>query len=371
VREQPPAFLGQLSPPAYLMDMRPRDAPRRDAGRAASAAGPPAPGVLALSRARDPELDAVGRLLRQAGVRFARVNADELAGLDVLVDPARRAARIAGQWQAPTVTWLRHFSARAVPAPGTAGPGGSAGRLFAQDSWRAAARGLAAISGVTIRSGGPGLLAQLGLAARHGIEVPQTIVTTDPAQAAGHLAGQLVIVKALDQHFVEAAPGWLTGVFPVVVPRAGLSRWLEPGPPVIVQEYVEHEAELRVYYVNGELHGFEITKDAPADPWLNSSAVQARIVSLPAAVATAARVLAAAFALRYGAFDFLVRAGSPVFLEVNPDGDWRWAEIRSGSSPVTAATARMLCDLHREQLPAGSRGAPGAGSVSLLTFLAG
>ena len=181
-----------------------------------------------------------------------------------------------------------------------------------------------------------------------------------------------MIVKALHQHFVEAAPGWLTGVFPVVVPRADLGHWSEPGPPVIVQEFVEHEAELRVYDVNGQLHGFEIIKEAPADPWLSGARVQARLVRLPPAVATAARVLASAFGLRYGAFDFLVRAGSPVFLEVNPDGDWRWAEIRSGSSPVTAAVARMLCDLHREQLPAaGSRGGPDPGSFSLLAFLAG
>jgi hypothetical protein len=54
-----------------------------------------------------------------------------------------------------------------------------------------------------------------------------------------------------------------------------------------------------------------------------------------------------------------------VFLEVNPDGDWSWAETLSGAAPVTAAAAGMLCDLHRARLPAGP------GQFSLLGFLAG
>jgi hypothetical protein len=368
---EPTAFLRQLRSPAYVMDVRPADAPHRAAGRAVSRRGPPVPCLLALSRARDPELDAVGRLLRRTGVPCTRVNADELASLDLLLDPGRGAARVAGHWLAPTVTWIRHFSARAVEPQVTGHPAGSAGHLFVRDSWRAAACGLAAISGMTIRSGGPGLLAQFRLAARHGIEVPQTVATTDPSRVTDQFTARRVIVKALNQHFVEAAPGRLTGVFPAVLPRGGLSRWPEPGPPVIVQEYVEHEAELRVYYVDRQLHGFEIRKEAPADPWLDGSRVAARRVDLPAAVATAAKVLASAFGLRYGAFDFLVRDGSPVFLEVNPGGDWRWAELRSGCSPVTMAVARMLCDLHREQTAGQAREAPLPGAFSLLAFLAG
>ncbi len=54
--------------------------------------------------------------------------------------------------------------------------------------------------------------------------------------------------------------------------------------------------------------------------------------------------------LRYGAFDFLLSAGTPVFLEVNPDGDWRWAERRTRTTPVTLAVAAMLAALHRAAL---------------------
>lgn len=346
------------------MDLRPPGVPARAGppGGPRAPAGPPQPGVLLLSRVRDPGLDAVQRLLRRAGVPVARINADELATADLVVDPARRAACLAGRWLTPTVTWIRHFSPRAIRGQAA---GSRATRLFAQDSWHAAASALAAISGAAIEPARPGLLAQLGTAARCGIAVPRTVVSTDPARAAGLLAGDQVIVKALHEHFVEAAPGRLTGAFPVVVPRASLAGWPPGGPPVIVQEYLPHDAELRVYAVHGHLHGFAVTKAAPADPWLNRARLGARLVDLPAAAAVAAHALAAAFGLRYGAFDFLVRDGAPVFLEVNPDGDWSWAETLSGTAPVTAAAARMLCDLHRARLPAG----PGA--FSLLGFLAG
>lgn len=349
------------------MDMRAgRAAPRT--GRPATA-GPeqPALGVLVLSRARDAELGEVARLLRKLGIFCVRVNADDLAQADLLVDPRRRLVRLAGQWLAPTVTWIRHFSPRAIEEPAE-----PASRLFTQDSWHAAADSLADISAVAIRSGRPGLLTQLRLAASCGVRVPRTFVTTDLARAADLFSGGLVVVKALDQHFVEAAPGQLTGVFPVVMKPVSLADEGAAGPPVIVQEYVEHQAELRVYYVAGQLHGFAVSKQDPADLWLDSSRVAIRPVRLTQPVASAARRLAAAFRLPYGAFDFLIADGSPVFLEVNPDGDWRWIERKIGSSPVSEAAAGMLRDLHQAQLPvAGAAGQPGSDPFSLLSFLAG
>ena len=83
---------------------------------------------------------------------------------------------------------------------------------------------------------------------------------------------------------------------------------------------------------------------------------------------TAAGTLATAFRLHCGAFDFLVCDSEPVFLEVNPGGDWRWIEHKIGSSRVSEAAARMLRDLHQAQpLVAGTPREP----FSLLSFLAG
>ena len=132
--------------------------------------------------------------------------------------------------------------------------------------------------------------------------------------------------------------------------RVELRSAPRPGPPVIVQEYVEHDAELRVYYVDGQVHGFEVGKEAAADPWLAPDRVTVRHAELPQAVVSAATTLAEGLSLRYGAFDFLVQGDRLVFLEVNPDGDWLWAERKARTAPVTLAVARMLCE-SAPQLP--------------------
>jgi hypothetical protein len=363
-RPDPPDVLSrQLRPSGYVLDVRPKRAPA--AGRPGEAsASAPLPCVLLLSRSCDGELTAVGRLLGRAGVPAERLNADELAATDLLIDPSRRALRLDGRWLAPTVVWNRHFSARAID--GSAGP---ACDMFLRDSWQAVAGQLAALAPAAIGMRNPGRLEQLLAAAGLQIAVPRTVVATDAAGAGNLLgAGRDLVVKAVDQHFVEASPGALSGVFPVAVKASELPSGRRPGPPVIVQEYVDHDAELRVYYVGGRVHGFQVGKESAADPWLAADRVTVRPVDLPATVVAATTQLAERLSLRYGAFDFLLQGDRPVFLEVNPDGDWLWAESKAAAAPVTEAVAQLLCELHREhRAPPGAPG--GAGGFDLLSFL--
>ncbi|MER7706991.1 hypothetical protein ABTX81_29335 [Kitasatospora sp. NPDC097605] len=322
-------FLAQLDDPERVFDARPGTDPC----------------VLLLSRACDTDLEPVVRLLAGAGVRTARLNAEELAATSLTVTADGRAVRLNGRPLAPTVTWIRHFAPSAV----TDGCPGTARTAFLRDSWQAAAGQLAELSGTAIRPDRPGVLAQLRLARRHGVAVPRTVLTTDPHLVRDAFDGPRVVVKAAHHHFVEPAPGRLYGIFPTVLDRAALAGGPRPGPPVLVQEYVEHRAELRVYFVAGRLHAYEVGKADPAVPWTAPERLDVRALPAPPPEAAAAtRTLAAALDLRYGAFDFLLGAGAPVFLEVNPDGDWRWAERRTGGTPVTAAVAAMLAALHHQ-----------------------
>jgi glutathione synthase/RimK-type ligase-like ATP-grasp enzyme len=208
------------------------------------------------------------------------------------------------------------------------------------------------------------------LARRNRVSVPQTIITTDLSHARRAFGCPRLVIKAVDQHFVEAQPGRLTGIFPTVVERRDLPDGPGPGPPVVVQEYVEHDAELRVYYAAGRIAAYEVSKDSPAAPWTDPAGVRVRPVESPASVDEATRLLASAMGLRFGAFDFLIRAGTPVFLEVNPDGDWRWAERMSRTTLVTLAAARMLTELHHEMRLAMPRTVDhGIKPLNLLAFL--
>jgi hypothetical protein len=347
--------------PSHVVDVRPGRA-RAGAGGPAGSRRRPEPAVLLLSRACDEELDGIQSLLGKAGIAWARINADELTGAGLVIDTDDRAVRVNGRWLAPTVSWSRHFSARAIDETGDQDHD-----LFARESWQATAAGLAAIATTDAAPGPPGLLSQLAIARRHRVAVPRTIVTTDPGAAGESLRCPRLVVKAVGHHFTEAAPGRLTGRFPVIAERHELPRGSPGGPPVVVQEYVEHDAELRIYYLNGPVYGFEVSKDSPADPWIAADRVAVRPVTPPAKVVAATTLLANAMSLRYGAFDFLICDRTPVFLEVNTDGDWRWAERKAGTSAVTLAAARMLAGLHRQARPAHR----GTRPLDLLAFLTG
>lgn len=323
--DRPADFLSQLTSPHHTLDVRPRTEPA----------------VVLVSRACDADLDAVQGLLAGVGIRTARLNADEVAGTGLTVDPQRRAARLHGRWLTPTVTWIRHFDPAAIE-----GPADPARIAFLRESWQAAAASLVGISGTSLPACAPAPLAQLECARRHKVAVPRTLVTTDPHRAFAEFGCRRLVVKAAHRHFVEPEPGRLRGVFPVVVEQHTAPAGT--GPPVIVQEYIEHDTELRVYYVAGQLHTFRIDKGSAAALWLAPGTVGVSGVTAPPQVAAATTRLATAMSLRYGAFDFLLRAGTPVFLEVNADGDWRWAERMSHTTPVTAAVAAMLAALHRD-----------------------
>ncbi|WP_449485103.1 hypothetical protein [Streptomyces avidinii] len=346
--------------------------------------------VLLLSRRGDREAASVASLLRRIGVPVHRLDADGLEGVEAMCGPGGEMT-LNGRRFVPTVTWLRHFSLRAAPVAHPAD-----GQLLYRDSWTALARQLAVVSRVVIGAADPGQLSQLARAETLGVRVPRGVITTDPAAAAVRLdaerprggrgaggrygggtdtggprggrrhGGGRYVVKVLDRHYVEPEPGALSWFLPRVVERSQLGGGLglPRGTPVVLQEYVDHDLEFRVYLVGRELLAFEVDKELPGDIWARPDRVRVRRVETPPAVAGAVRALATAWDLRYGAFDFLLDRGEAVFLEMNAHGDWDWFERKAGADVVTRAAVRTVRDLHRSAA-GGSRPGP----VGLLTFL--
>jgi len=307
--------------------------------------------VVLLSRSVDAEFDDLQGRLDRLGVPSLRIDADRLEDVRLTVGIADLR---------PTVVWTRRFTRTAMPAAG------SAIDALRNDSWLALANRLAGLATATLPGAPVGVLDQLAGARGLGIAVPATIVTTSPAEAAAALPGDRVVLKVIDSHFVEPVPGRLYGIFAEVVERRELARRTSPGMPVIMQEFVPHEAEHRVYYCLGRLVAFDIRKSGPAAPWSDQPSVLVRPVEVLEPIATAVLSLAAAWDLRFGAFDFLVANGRAVFLEVNLTGDWRWYESKAGTHAVSAMTAAAVLDLHLR-----ARGAvrPRPAGFDLLSFL--
>ncbi|WP_149182518.1 hypothetical protein [Streptomyces sp. TRM49041] len=319
--------------------------------------------VLLLTRRGDREATEVASLLRRIGVPVLRLDADGLEDVEATCEPGgpMTPMTLNGHRFVPTVTWLRHFSLRAAPSTRPADR-----QMLYRDSWTALARQLAVVSGTTLGATDPGQLRQRAQAAALGIRTPRGVVTTDPAAAAGRLACGRYVVKALDRHYVEAEPGRLAWFLPRILERSQLdgALGLPHGTPVVLQEYVGHDAEFRVYVVGGEVIAFEVAKDDPRDIWSRPDRVRVRPAEAPPGVAEAVRALAGMWDLGYGAFDFLLDRGEAVFLEMNAHGDWRWFERKAGVDVVTRAAVRTVRDLHWSAV-----GGPRPGPVGLLTFL--
>lgn len=204
-------------------------------------------------------------------------------------------------------------------------------------------------------------LSGLQRAASLGFEVPRTVVTTDPALA---------------RRFHASCGGRM--VFKVLTgPYLGLDRYQERFPdgpmpesdletstllvgeeeldqldgirtvPALFQEYVEKDVEYRVTVVGRDVWAAEIDSQAnPAttvDSRLDLEGVTYRAVTLPDKVEDLCRELVRSDGLAYSAID-LVRTpdGRVVFLESNPNGQFRYLEDLVPELPLSEAVADLL-----------------------------
>ncbi|BCB82897.1 ATP-grasp domain-containing protein [Phytohabitans suffuscus] len=350
-------LLWQLDDERRVLRIGPGEPPAQprtpDAGAGTGEGADEVPGVVFLARPGDTEVAAVRRALRRLAVPSVRIGPEaDRPGLSATAKGLRFHA--GSSTVRPTAVWIRHYSARARRHPSVAHD------RFGDDSWRAVLAGLDRLTGAPVIGNGPGLLQQLDAARSANVRVPRTVVTTRPGADVRSLPGDPVVVKAVDRHFVESAPGRLNGVFAQVVRRADALRWAGSVPvPLVLQEYVHSDAELRVYHLGGAQAAYRVVKAAPDSPWLDRGRVHVTACPVPPRVGRTVADLARRMGLVYAAFDLLMVGDEPVFLEANADGDWRWYERLAGDGAVSAAAAGMVAALHhRSPRPPHGAGPP-------------
>ncbi|WP_214956886.1 hypothetical protein [Streptomyces sp. ISL-43] len=277
------------------------------------------------------------------------IRQDELSSTPLALDVDTGLLDVAGRRVRPAVVWVRHASACALLAQ--ARPAGSMTPLQAQ-SWsgflgQVASAATAALPGGTVV--GPGQLVE---AHRLGVKTPRTVVTNDVRAGARDVGARTLVVKTPDFRLFEPDRGKWKACLPSVVGceavagDPGAATAAADGRPVVVQEYVAHTRELRVYHLDGGICAFEVRKPEPSSLMTDPESVAVKRVDCPQPAADAVRTLCAAWNLRYGAFDLLVSdTGEPVFLEANPDGDWLWFERKARWHGVSFMAAVMVREL--------------------------
>ncbi|MFR9750114.1 hypothetical protein ACL02S_03640 [Nocardia sp. 004] len=183
-------------------------------------------------------------------------------------------------------------------------------------------------------------IVQLETALRAGFAVPETLITNDPDEA---------------RSFIGSRPG------PVVYKRIGTSRaeFTETrivsgadlgrltsirSAPTIFQDYIDASCDFRVTWVEGTEWAVRIDSQAgigTVDSRLDTS-VDFRPAQLPATVSKSLAMLMGALGLSFGVLDIrLGRDGEYYFLEVNPQGQFAYLEIKTGL-PIFRSLANLL-----------------------------
>lgn len=182
---------------------------------------------------------------------------------------------------------------------------------------------------------------QWSVAQAVGLQIPRTLVTSVP-QAAYEFIRQLAPDRAVCKAFLALPNAWRETR---LVSEEDLSRMQAVRlAPVIFQQYIEG-VDLRVTVVGQELFAAEIDarhSSYPVDMRMVIGEANVRPVELPPTVAESIHRLMQRLGLVYGALDLKrTDAGQYYFLEVNPAGQWLFAEQRAGL-PITQRLAALI-----------------------------
>jgi hypothetical protein len=306
------------------------------------------PAVVLADASPGREFDVLRVLLEEAlGLTVLRVQITEPIS-DVSCDLGERCLTIGGQRVQPVVVWVRHAVAGAIHSHQVRTTGAAGYGLQGAECWAKLLNLISAAGGASLPGRAPGFARQLVDAGQQGVRVPRTVVGTDVGAAMRILSVRRAIVKVPDARLLEQRPDARGAFTPRVVGSPDETpEWMDGSFPAVVQEYVEHASEHRVYYADGGVFAFEVDKPAPDSLWTDPARVTVRPARCPEHLAGIVRSLSRAWGLRYGAFDFLVtRSDEPVFLEVNADGDWLWFERRAGSDAVSFMAMTMVAEIY-------------------------
>jgi len=177
----------------------------------------------------------------------------------------------------------------------------------------------------------PSKLDTLRLARQMGLEIPDTLVTSDPAQLAEFAANHNTIVtKAAGDGLICRIDNGAYGTYTTLIP----GRLIDDGGwaggfPSLFQEKLEKQYEIRTFYLDGWFYSMAIFSQRHSDTAIDFRKYRyedpARCVpyQMPSELEDRLRELMSALNLETGSLD-IVRTvdGRYVFLEVNPVGQF-------------------------------------------------
>lgn len=174
---------------------------------------------------------------------------------------------------------------------------------------------------------------QLQLARKLGFNVPHTLLTNDPVRMLEFRKANPngVVFKALHQSKLESDKGCFFSYTGALTDEVCIELERLPLAPVLFQEYVKPEFEVRVTVIGSQVFAAKC-KVAILDwrrVWVEDQ--NWTPMTLPRSIAANCRKLVKAYGLKFGTIDLIYTPqGKWFFLELNPNGQWVWIELITG-----------------------------------------
>ena len=192
---------------------------------------------------------------------------------------------------------------------------------------------------------------QLRRATRHGLRVPPTVITNEPAVATDFARKQnRIVCKPLANGVVPDRDG--SRIFYTelmtnedVAALTGLGE-----EPYLFQALIDKVCDVRVTVVGGHAYGSRIESQDTLTgriDWRKAELgeLQHSVCSLPDDLAASCISLAHSYGLRYAAIDLaLARDNSYVFFELNPNGEWGWLQQHTALPLAQRLVDELLSD---------------------------
>lgn len=191
---------------------------------------------------------------------------------------------------------------------------------------------------------------QLRIATRLGFDVPDTVVTDDPAiirqsftkwdgRMVSKLVGGQLVGRTVEDQFLIHTTRIASADLDVDASLAAA--------PAIYQQLIPKSCDVRVTVVGEKLFGCRIDSQDSTAGGVDWRAAGYRSLThvpleLPERIRSLCCAITRAFGLHMAGIDLIQRPdGSFVFLEINAAGQWAWVEEMTGL-PIAAAIAEQL-----------------------------
>jgi glutathione synthase/RimK-type ligase-like ATP-grasp enzyme len=193
---------------------------------------------------------------------------------------------------------------------------------------------------------------QLLLAKQLGFRIPETLFTSDPAEAQAFIRNRPeTIVKGQSSHGPYKDKMLFMFYSVKVTPDSTVDFSNLSLAPAIFQQAIDVDYDLRITVVGNKVFPARVVAHAEKDQQIgvrdwrignHAGELSIEACKLPVGVQEKCLALVKKLGLKFGAIDMILdKKGTYWFIEINPNGQWAFVE-RSTGQPIGKAIAELL-----------------------------